>query len=78
MKGDLETLDREALQPVRRLTPGIYQGLIRQRNLNWAQTLRKRMAGRGTTLVVVGVGHLIGPDGLPALLRAQGFAVEGP
>jgi len=78
MEADLASLDREALEPVRALTPGLYQTLIRQRNLNWAQTLGKRMAGRGTTLVVVGVGHLIGPDGLPAMLRAQGFSVEGP
>jgi uncharacterized protein YbaP (TraB family) len=78
MDADLSSLDREALEPVRNLTPGLYQTLIRQRNLDWAQTLAKRMAGRGTTLVVVGVGHLIGPDGLPALLRAQGFLVEGP
>ena len=78
MAADLSSLDREALEPVRSLTPGLYQTLIRQRNLNWAQALVKRMAGRGTTLVVVGVGHLIGPDGLPALLRAHGFVVEGP
>ena len=78
MAADLASLDREALGPVRVLTPGLYQTLIRQRNLSWTQTLGKRMAGRGTTLVVVGVGHLIGPDGLPAMLRAQGFSVEGP
>ena len=24
------------------------------------------------------VGHMVGPDGLPALLRAQGLQVDGP
>jgi uncharacterized protein YbaP (TraB family) len=28
--------------------------------------------------VVVGVGHLIGPDGVPARLRALGYSVTGP
>jgi uncharacterized protein YbaP (TraB family) len=29
-------------------------------------------------VVVVGVGHLIGPGGVPALLRERGFSVDGP
>ena len=29
-------------------------------------------------IAVVGVGHLIGPDGLPAQLRAKGIRVDGP
>jgi uncharacterized protein YbaP (TraB family) len=28
--------------------------------------------------IVVGVGHLVGPDSVPALLRRRGVAVEGP
>ena len=32
----------------------------------------------GSTVIVVGVGHLIGPDSVPALLRARGVKVEGP
>jgi len=30
----------------------------------------------GIDFVVVGVGHMIGPRGIPALLAAQGFRVE--
>ena len=78
MAADLATLDAEALQPVRQSTPALYQALIKGRNTRWVQSIRKRLAGRGTTLVVVGVGHLVGPDGVPAQLRALGIAVDGP
>ena len=32
----------------------------------------------GHTVVIVGIGHLIGPDGGPARLRALGYSVTGP
>ena len=35
-------------------------------------------ASGGALVVVVGVGHMVGPDSLPAMLRARGFSVDGP
>jgi uncharacterized protein YbaP (TraB family) len=40
--------------------------------------LDQRLKGKGRTVVVVGVGHLVGADGLPARLRALGYSVTGP
>jgi uncharacterized protein YbaP (TraB family) len=40
--------------------------------------LDARLKGHGHTVVVVGIGHLIGPDGVPARLRALGYSVTGP
>jgi hypothetical protein len=78
MAGDVRTLDREVLQPLRAASPEIYDRLVVQRNAAWTTTLDARLKGKGRTVVVVGVGHLVGPGGLPARLRALGYSVEGP
>jgi uncharacterized protein YbaP (TraB family) len=78
MTGDLAALDEDALAPLREAAPGLYRRLVSDRNAAWVRALRQRMAGSGKTVVVVGVGHLVGPDGVPARLRALGYSVEGP
>ena len=60
------------------------QGLARASSAGWSPTatragpteLDARLKGKGRTVVVVGVGHLVGRTGLPARLRAKGL-VEG-
>ncbi len=59
-------------------SPDVYRRLITDRNRRWTALLAQRLRGEGEVVVVVGMGHLIGPAGVPALLRAQGFAVTGP
>jgi uncharacterized protein YbaP (TraB family) len=76
--GDLATLDAEALAPLRKASPDLFKRLVSDRNARWTQVLDARMKGHGKTVVVVGVGHLIGPDGVPARLRALGYSVTGP
>lgn len=78
MAGDVEALDREALGPLREASPGVFRRLVTQRNAAWTGPLDARLKGRGRTVVVVGVGHLVGDDGLPARLRALGYSVSGP
>jgi uncharacterized protein YbaP (TraB family) len=76
--GDVKVLDREALAPIRDTTPGLFRRLVTDRNASWTKVLDARLKGRGRTVVVVGIGHLIGPDGVPARLRALGYSVTGP
>ncbi|HEY8002722.1 MAG TPA: TraB/GumN family protein [Phenylobacterium sp.] len=76
--GDVKALDREALAPMRDTTPDLFRRLVTERNARWTKTLAARLKGRGHTVVVVGIGHLIGPDGVPARLRALGYSVTGP
>jgi len=76
--GDIKVLDHEALDPVRKVSPELFLRLVSERNARWAKVLDARLKGHGRTVVVVGVGHLIGPDGVPARLRALGYSVTGP
>jgi uncharacterized protein YbaP (TraB family) len=76
--GDIKVLDREALAPLRKASPDLFRRLVTERNARWTQVLDARLKGHGHTVVVVGIGHLIGPDGVPARLRALGYSVTGP
>jgi uncharacterized protein YbaP (TraB family) len=76
--GDMKTLDEEAIKPLRDASPELFRRLVLDRNARWTQILDARMKGHGRTVVIVGIGHLIGPDGVPARLRALGYSVTGP
>ena len=78
MAGDTDALDEEAVQPLRKSAPRLYALLVAQRNAKWADRIAERLKGSGRTVVVVGVGHLVGKDGVPSRLRAMGLQVEGP
>jgi hypothetical protein len=78
ISGDVAALDHEALEPLRQASPDIFRRVVTERNERWVATLQARLKGRGRIVVVVGVGHLVGPGGLPARLRALGYSVQGP
>lgn len=78
MDGDLKTIDREAIKPLRKASPVLFQHLVTDRNARWTAVLDQRLKGHGRTVVVVGMAHLVGPNGVPARLRALGYQVEGP
>jgi uncharacterized protein len=73
--GDVPTVERLVLQDLRS-EPRLYQRLLIDRNRDWLPKLEALFARRGRAFVVVGAAHLIGPDGLLAMLRARGYTVE--
>jgi uncharacterized protein YbaP (TraB family) len=78
LTGDTKALDKEAVEPMRKATPTTYESLVVNRNKAWVTIIRERLAGSGRTVMVVGAGHLVGPDSVPGMLRAAGIPVEGP
>jgi uncharacterized protein YbaP (TraB family) len=55
--------------------PEVYQRLIIDRNLAWMPKIETLAGGDVPALVIVGSGHLVGPDGLVAMLQAKGYRV---
>lgn len=55
--------------------PAARAAIITERNRRWSLWAKQRMAKPGTVLVAVGAGHLVGADGLPAILKAEGLKV---
>jgi uncharacterized protein len=56
--------------------PEMYQRLLVDRNHDWLPKIEALFSQPGHTLVVVGAAHLVGPDGLLEMLKAQGYRVE--
>jgi uncharacterized protein YbaP (TraB family) len=54
------------------------QKLLNERNQDWARQIQGMLDEKRTFFVTVGIAHLVGPQGVPALLRAKGITVDGP
>lgn len=76
--GDAEALFEETGAELKAKYPGVYKRLNSDRNLAWLPRLRAMLddSDSDDTLVVVGAMHLLGEDGVVALLRAKGYRVE--
>ena len=74
-RGDSATLERDVMDGLKKY-PAVYQSLIVERNNNWMPQLEKCLTRTTPCLVVVGAAHVVGPDGLLALLRRKGYKVE--
>ena len=73
--GDAAEVERIVLADVKQ-NPLMYERLLVERNRNWLPELEKLVARPRPAFVVVGAAHLVGPDGLIALLSAKGYRVE--
>jgi uncharacterized protein YbaP (TraB family) len=76
-RGDLHTLDNIAVKGLSR-NPSMKKALLDDRNARWALQLESMLEQPHTYFVTVGAAHLAGSSGVPALLRAAGYKVDGP
>lgn len=56
--------------------PDIYNRFLAQRNKEWVAKIEDLITQGDTAFVVVGAGHLVGPDNLLQLLRGRGYTIE--
>lgn len=75
-KGDEDALERTMEGEIHDDYPALYRRVLVDRNLRWMPTLTQLVQGNQTVFVAVGAAHLIGPDGLLALLRKAGYQVD--
>ncbi|HKJ71249.1 MAG TPA: TraB/GumN family protein [Gammaproteobacteria bacterium] len=72
--GRTDTVQRLVLDELRPF-PELYERLIVHRNRNWLAQVEAFLEDRRDYLVVVGAAHLVGKQGLVAMLRRRGYTV---
>jgi len=58
--------------------PEAKKRLLTDRNQQWASQIERMLTDKRSYFVTVGAAHLAGADGVPAILRKDGFQVDGP
>lgn len=74
-RGDVAALKKVINEDVD-MVPAARKAIITDRNRRWSAWVKKRMEQPGTVLMAVGAGHLVGADGVPAMLEADGLKVS--
>ena len=74
-RGDLAAVERDQAQ-LRSETPLLYEKGVVERNRKWMVKLKSALLAKKNIMVLVGVDHLGGKDGLLELLREAGFNPE--
>jgi pheromone shutdown protein TraB len=73
--GDVDTI-AGIMRDAFRDFPAFGERLIGARNRKWIPEIEGYLRSGRTYFVVVGAGHIGGPEGLLALLKARGYQVE--
>jgi hypothetical protein len=72
--GDPAALDALLVAPMRKEFPKLYERLFVERNRKMADAIAGYLEGNGSVFVVVGTGHLVGPNSVLHFLKQRGHA----
>ena len=72
--GNVAAMEKLTLETMKD-APELYQKLLVERNHNWIPHVETCLKEKAGCFIVVGAAHLVGPDGLPALLAKKGYKV---
>ena len=75
-KGDAKKLNDLMVAELKTKTPKLYKELLTDRNENWLPMIDAYQKTLQKEFILVGVGHLVGPDGIVEALRQKGYKVE--
>ena len=73
-RGDVAALETVINQDIDSV-PAARKAILTDRNRRWSAWVKRRMERPGTVLMAVGAGHLVGADGVPAMVEAEGLTV---
>ena len=77
MQGDTKTIAR-LVPESKAATPAFRKVWIEDRNRKWVPQIEAMLTENRTFFITVGAAHLVGKTGVPNLLRAAGYHVDGP
>ena len=73
--GDADVLDTILLKSFKDY-PGVHKRLIVDRNKNWLPKIESLLGQKENVMIIVGAAHLVGKDGVIAVLKQRGYQVE--
>jgi hypothetical protein len=74
--GDEAKLYQFFLRDMKNDFPKLHRRLVDDRNAAWLPQIKQLVASPQTEFVLVGVAHLVGPQGIVSLLKKQGLKVR--
>ena len=74
--GDEAGIDEYLAANMRKEFPKLYKKLLTDRNRDWIPRLETLMDSGKRTLVIVGVGHLVGEESVINLLKSRGYKIK--